>query len=128
MRKCGKTVSEFVQRESIQTDFRPHTTLQELYFYAQIRNLEDGMPFDSDRMGHIHSKAKYLLKNVDKPSAISYIDNIFRDQLWNKNGGFHDLKRRIFKNSGTSTEAQRQQTVGTSYSTTSGGSSGGSSY
>jgi hypothetical protein len=121
MRKCGKTVSEFVQRENIQTDIRPHTPLQEIYFYAQIRNLEDGMPFDPDRMGHIHSKAKYLLKNVDKPSAISYIDNIFRDQLWNKNGGFHDLKRRIFQNSGTSTEAQRQQTGG-------GPSSSGSSY
>ena len=59
------------------------------------------------------------MKKVDKLEAMSYTNNIFSDQVWNKYRGFHDMKSRL---SGlTQTEAQRQQTGG-------GPTSGGSSY
>ena len=59
------------------------------------------------------------MKKVDKASAISYIDSMFKDQVWNKNYGYHDALARL--RGQTITEAQRQQTGG-------GPSSGGSSY
>ena len=46
---------------------------------------------------------------------------MFRDQVWNKNNGYHDIKTKIRGTTQTQSEAQRQQTGG-------GPSSGGSSY
>ena len=43
------------------------------------------------------------MKKFDKMSAMSYINNMFRDQVWNKNHGYHDLLKKL---KGKTTSAQ----------------------
>ena len=94
--------------------------------YAKIRNKEEGMPFSPQEMRHIINKSNYLAKKLDKSDGLGYTNKRFASQVWNKRSGYHDFKQKVIGR--TQTEAQRQQAGGTSYSPTSGGSSGGSSY
>ena len=119
VKKC-KTVSEYLTLQPVDVSRRPYSDLEEVYYYIQIRNTEEGNVFSPQKLSSIYKKAKYFYKKLDKPSAISYINNMFRDQVWNKNYGFHDAVAKLKANT-TQTEAQRQQTGG-------GSSSGGSSY
>ena len=119
VKKC-KTVSEYLTLQPVDVSRRPYSDLEEVYYYIQIRNTEEGNVFSPQKLSSIYKKAKYFYKKLDKPSAISYINNMFRDQVWNKNYGFHDAVAKL-KGNTTQTEAQRQQTGG-------GSSSGGSSY
>lgn len=114
-----KTVSEFLRLEPVGFDKRPFSDLEEIWYYILIRNKEEGDPFNSQKLENIYKKAKYFLKKVDKPSAMGYINNMFRDQVWNKDHGFHDVRQKFLGQ--TQTEAQRQQTGGGPFS-------GGSSY
>lgn len=117
--KNCKTVSEYIRLQPVPLNYRPYTDLEEMSYYAQIRQKEEGDPFSQQKIKSIIKKSKYFMKKVDKASGISYINNMFRDQVWNKDNGFHDA---LAKTRGqTRTEAQRQQTGG-------GPSSGGSSY
>ena len=47
------------------------------------------------------------MKKVDKLEAMSYINREFRDQVWNKDHGFHDLKAKL--EGKTITQSQRDQ-------------------
>jgi len=114
-----KTISEYIRLQPVQLTHRPYNDMEEIWYYILIRNKEEGDPFNSQKLKNIYKKAKYFLKKVDKPSAMSYINNMFKDQVWNKNYGFHDALAKI--KGQTQTEAQRQQTGG-------GPTSGGSSY
>lgn len=114
-----KTVSDYIRLEPVQLAHRPYNDMEEIWYYILIRNKEEGDPFNSQKLENIYKKAKYFLKKVDKPSAMSYINNMFKDQVWNKNYGFHDALAKI--KGQTQTEAQRQQTGGGPFS-------GGSSY
>ena len=84
-----------------------------------LLNKEEGFFYSPQKLNNIIKKAKNFNQKLDNPSAMSYINSMFRDQIWNKDYGYHDLKRRFMGD--TQTEAQRQQTGG-------GPSSGGSSY
>ena len=114
-----KTTTEYIDLQPSTFDRRPYDDLQELDLYIKIRQKEEGDIFHPQKLDHIYKKSKYFLKKVDKPSAIGYINNVFRDQVWNKNYGFHDAVQKFKRQ--TQTEAQRQQTGG-------GPTSGGSSY
>jgi hypothetical protein len=118
VQKC-KTVSEYIRLQPVNLNKRPYTDTQELWYYIRIRQKEEGDVFSPQKLENIYKKAKYFLKKVDKASAMSYINSMFKDQVWNKNYGFHDALAKI--KGQTQTEAQRQQTGG-------GPSSGGSSY
>ena len=96
--------------------------MQELELYCKLRNLEEGEPFSSQKVNDIYKKAKYFLKKVDKAEAMSYINREYRDQVWNKDHGFHDLNQKL--RGKTTTQAQRAETGPVS----SPGGSGGSSY
>ena len=117
--KNCKTVSEYFTLDTVQQNRRPYTDEQELEIYCKIRNKEEGSLFTPQKIRNIYKKSKYLMKKLDKDSGMSYINNMFRDQVWNKNNGYHDLKAKL--EGRTQTEAQRQQTGGSP-------SSGGSSY
>lgn len=114
-----KTVSEYIRLQPIPPTHRPYSDTEELWYYIRIRQKEEGDVFSSQKLENIYKKAKYFLKKVDKASAISYINNMFKDQVWNKNYGFHDALANL--KGQTQTEAQRQQAGG-------GPLSGGSSY
>lgn len=117
--RCGKTTSSYFELENIPLDQKPYAPPQELELYAKIRNKEEKYPYSPQKLNNIIKKAKNFQKKVDNIKAMSYINSMFRDQIWNKDYGYHDLKQRFMGT--TITEAQRQQTGGTP-------SSGGSSY
>ena len=48
-----------------------------------------------------------FLKRLDKLAAMSYINDEFKDQVWNKDFGFHDLKAKL--EGKTITQSQRDQ-------------------
>lgn len=105
--KCGKTVSSYIQRTPILPTKRPYTDLQDLYLYCKIRNIEEGSPYPPQKVEAIYKKAKYFMKKVDKLEGMSYINREFRDQVWNKDFGFHDLKAKF--EGMTITRSQRDQ-------------------
>ena len=105
---CGKTVSEYIELSTVPFTKRPYTDLQELELYCKIRNLEEGSPFSKQKVMDIYKKAKYFLKKVDKAEAMSYINIEYRDQVWNKDYGIHDLRKKL--EGKTQTQSQRQQT------------------
>ena len=88
--KCMKPDSEFLINEPISYNKRPFTDSQELIMYSRIRNNEEGNPFNPVKMREIERKIKIFIKKLDKPSALSYINDVFRDQVWNKDFGYHD--------------------------------------
>jgi hypothetical protein len=104
---CHKTVSEYITLQTVPYDKRPYTELQELKMYCDIRNLEEGKPFTDQKVNNIYKKAKYFLKKVDKNEAMGYINNEYRDQVWNKDHGYSDLKQKF--EGKTKTQSQREQ-------------------
>ena len=64
--------------------------------YVDIRNYEEEASFSQNKLRNIKKKANYLIKKVDKPKAMSYINTIFRDQVWNRMEGFHDKKKAFY--------------------------------
>ena len=119
--QCGKTVYEYIRREPIDITTRPYSDLQDLFLYCKIRNIEEGSPYPAQKVKDIYKKAKYFMKKVDKLEAMSYINREFRDQVWNKDFGYHDLRAKL--KGKTITQSQRDQVgAGTS------GGGGSSSY
>lgn len=114
-----KTVTEYAKLDLVPTNQKLMSDNKELETYIHIRNTEEGEPYNSHKIKNIYKKSYNLYKRLDKPSAFSYINNMFRDQVWNKDYGYHDLVQQ--QKGQTQTEAQRQQTGG-------GPTSGGSSY
>jgi hypothetical protein len=104
---CHKTVSEYIRLSTVPFNKRPYTDLQELNLYNRLRNLEEGGPFSDQRVEDIYKKAKFFLKRVDKLEAMSYINREYRDQVWNKDHGYSDLKKKF--QGKTQTESQRDQ-------------------
>ena len=102
-----KTVSEYFTLEMIDLANRPYTDRQELKLYIEIRNMEEGSPFTKQKLDQIHTKANYLLKTLDKASAMSYTNSMFRDQVWNKDFGFHDI---VTKQSGQTSKITAPET------------------
>ena len=105
--KCGKTVSEYIRLSTVPLDKRPYDDLNELWYYIKIRNTEENNVYSPQKLENIFKKAKYLQKKFDKDAGMSYINNMFKDQVWNHYNGFHDLKAKL--EGKTITETQRQQ-------------------
>ena len=104
---CNKTVSEYIMLQNIPYDKKPYTDIQEINLYCRLRNLEEGLPFSKQKEASIFKKAKFFLKKVDKAAAMSYINSEYRDQVWNKDYGHHDLKQKF--EGKTKTQSQREQ-------------------
>ena len=127
--KCKRTVSTYFELSTVPNSRRPYSDLEELNVYIKLRNHEENRPFSKEKLQDIYRQAKFFMKTVDKARAMSYINNEFKDQVWNKDYGYHDLRKKL--RGKTTTQGQREQ-VGAvrSRQTTpyTGGSSGGSSY
>lgn len=128
--KCGKTVSNIYHLNPIPITKRLFNDSQQLELYCQIRNHEEGLPFSLQKVKNIIKKAKYFLKKVDKAEAMSYINSEFKDQVWNKDHGYHDLRQKVYGKTMTQAEREQTGTIPSRRSTTpsrSGGSSSGGS-
>ena len=113
---CGQTTSEYIVLTPSPLNKRPHTDVQELEIYCKIRNLEEGSPFSKQKENNIFKKAKYFLKKVDKAEAMSYINSEYRDQIWNKDHGIDDLRKKLEGKTKTQTQRERQGPIGGSSS------------
>jgi hypothetical protein len=105
--ECGQIVSEYIRLSNVPFNKKPYTDLEELNLYCKIRNLEEGSPFSKQKVSNIFKKAKYFLKKVDKAEAMGYINREYRDQVWNKDYGYSDLKKKI--EGKTQSQSQRAQ-------------------
>lgn len=105
--QCGKTVSTFIRLDTVPLNKRPYNDMEEVVLYCKLRNTEEGLPFSPQKIKGIQRKANYFRKKVDKLEAMRYINDEFRDQVWNKNYGFHDLKQKF--SGKTTTQSQRSQ-------------------
>ena len=103
--KCGRPHTTYSTIQTESTNTRIYSDLEELHLYAQIRNVEEGIPFSPAKIENIYKRSKFLLKTLDKAEGMSYINSIFRDQLWNKDFGYDDLAKQL--NGKTTTKSQR---------------------
>lgn len=104
--RCGKTVTTLQRRETIDVTTRPYSDIQELSIYCQLRNVEEEFPFDGHKLKNIYKKSKFILKKLDKVKAMRYINSEFRDQVWNKNYGYHDLRKKLEQGVSETSEEQ----------------------
>lgn len=104
------TVSTYIRPTPVNLNKKIFSDEKEMEMYIFIRNIEEGRPYNNKRLQKILERSLILLKKLDKPSTIGYIDREFRDQLWNKPHGFHDLKKKL--SGTTTTQSQRKQTGG----------------
>ena len=93
--QCGKTTSEYFTLSPVPYNKNPFSDSEEMRLYCNLRNLEEGRPFSQQKVDNIYKKANFLLKTVDKPSGISYINEEYRDQVWNKDYGYDDTLKKI---------------------------------
>jgi hypothetical protein len=104
--KCG-TTSTYVEILPVPLSKPMLPEEKQMLFYITTKNAEENMPMTEIEVKKIHRRSINLLKKLDKHSAMSYINNKFRDQLWNKDYGFHDYKTKL--EGKTITGTQRQQ-------------------
>ncbi len=116
---CGKTKISYTTLEPVDYLLRKYSPEWELSKYILIRNLEEGRPFSDQKVSEFYKRSKFLLKKLDNQAAMSYINDMFKDQVWNKDYGYHDLVKRI-KGKSTSTSGRRLRGEGSD--------SGGSNY
>jgi len=88
--KCMRPVSTIKFLEPVDFGKRFFSDTEEVIMYARIRNFEEGQPFSPLKMKDIEKRIKNFVKKLDKQTAMSYINNTFRDQVWNKDHGYHD--------------------------------------
>jgi len=90
---CNKTKQNRIIRE--QKDYFHNISFDYmLEKYVMIRNKEESSPLSAGKERYIIKKAKYLQKAVDKTKALGYISKEFKDQVWNKEFGFHDYEKK----------------------------------
>lgn len=115
--KCGKTFVKKIKRQQVPPLYSPPNSYK-IEKYITIRNLEEGSPYSPNKIKQIKKKSKYLEKKFDINRAIGYISNEFKDQVWNKNYGYHDFVQRL---NGTTTADSGGKIRGQNQPSTNGG-------
>lgn len=83
-----------------------------LEHYIDLRNAEEGLPFNRQAITSIKKIAKNYYKSLDRSSALSYIASRFVVQTWSKPYGYDDTLDRISKSESQQLQAQRRRTSG----------------
>ena len=111
--KCNKVESQFIRNAQVPNNYNPYTDEQIISMYIDIRNYEEEASFSENKLKNIKKKANYFHKSLDKMNSMSYINSIFRDQVWNRTDGFHDKKMKLY--SKTNQAGGRPVSDGTNY-------------
>ena len=120
---CQKLSSDYIYRDPIEINYIPND-ISLIEYCILVRNIEESFPFSEQKTKNIFKKAKYLQKKFDTDRAMGYISNMFKDQVWNKDGGFDDLMKSM---KGQTTGTSGNTIKGEQPSKPSGGGMGGSS-
>ena len=95
---CGpKTTSELIYRQQINNNSiielnNNNNLLIELY--CIIRNIEERNPLNEIDLNKLIKEAKNYLKTFDKPTAIGYINDRYRETRKFKDGGINSVIRK----------------------------------
>ncbi len=125
---CNKIKETWIRRYSVDATLRPSEEKM-LWDCIYLRNIEEGNPNTDEKLQDIYKKAIYFHKTVDNRRAMRYISSMFKDEVWNKDYGYHDLTNSIrseldtIATTGNITSGERRSNSSTSPST--GGSGGG---
>lgn len=90
---CGNAKTEYIERQGLSSE-QLESRYPEFWFidyYIDLRNAEEGMPFNERYIRSLKKNAKKQYKNVDRDKSLSYINKTFRDQTWSKPYGYDDF-------------------------------------
>lgn len=91
---CNNIKSNYIYRDSIDINYIPND-ITLIKYCILARNIEENFPFSKQKTKNIEKKALYLQKKFDINRSMGYISNMFKDQVWNKEGGYDDLLKRL---------------------------------
>tara|TARA_R110002167_G_scaffold15639_1_gene62168 strand:+ start:6821 stop:8047 length:1227 start_codon:yes stop_codon:yes gene_type:complete len=111
--KCNNIESQFIRNTPVPNNYNPYTDEDMISMYVDIRNYEEEASFSENKLRNIKKKANYFHKSLDNTSSMSYINSIFRNQVWNRSDGFHDKKMKLY--SKTNQAGGRPASRGTNY-------------
>lgn len=112
--KCNKSYTEYFKRESMNIEELDENYSEEWFldYYIDLRNAEEGAPYNQQALNTIKKTAKNYYKSLDRSSALSYIASRFVVQTWSKPYGYDDTLDRISKSEAQQLQAQRRRISG----------------
>ena len=111
---CKKSYTEYKTREPLLLEQFDKQYPEEWFLdhYIDLRNAEEGAPYQQQSLASIKKIAKNYYKSLDRSSALSYIASRFVVQTWSKPYGYDDTLDRISKSESQQLQAQRRRTSG----------------
>ena len=90
---CNKSYTEYEIREAQTLEDLDLNYPEDWFldYYIDLRNYEEGSPFNPHYIKSMKKIAKKRLKKLDINESLSYISKTFRDQTWSKPYGFDDF-------------------------------------
>jgi len=110
----GTTSFSSRRRENLSfEDFEKNYSDQYWYsVYLKLRNQEDNVGFNEHKIKTMAKKAYSLQENLDKESAMGYIEKEYGNLTWSKDYGYDDLLKTQKKQSGVKAESQVKDQAG----------------
>lgn len=111
---CKKSYTQYFVREPLTIEQLDTNYPEEWFidYYIDLRNAEEGSPYNQQSMASIKKIAKNYYKTLDRSSALSYIASRFVVQTWSKPYGYDDTLKRLSKTEQQQLQAQRRRTSG----------------
>ena len=111
---CRSSYKEYKTREplSIEQFDKQYPEQWFLDYYIDLRNAEEGLPYQQQSLASIKKIAKNYYKTLDRSSALSYIASRFVVQTWSKPYGYDDTLDKLSKSESQQLQAQRRRTSG----------------
>lgn len=90
--QCNKTYTKYFKRESLSIEQLDDSYTEEWFldYYIDLRNAEEGAPYNEQSLNSIKRISKNYYKTLDRLSALSYIASRFVFQTWSKPYGYDD--------------------------------------
>lgn len=111
---CKKSYTEYFKREPLTIERLDNEYPEEWFldYYIDIRNTEEGTPYNEQSLRSIKKIAKNYYKTLDRSSALSYIASRFVIQTWSKPYGYDDTLDKLSKAESLQLQAKRRKTSG----------------
>jgi len=111
---CKKSYTEYFVREplTIETLDQDYDEEWFLDYYIDLRNAEEGSPYQEQSLRSIKKIAKNYYKTLDRSSALSYIASRFVIQTWSKPYGYDDTLDKLSKTEAEQIRTQRRRSSG----------------
>ena len=111
---CKKSYTQYFVREPLTIEQLDTNYPEEWFidYYVELRNAEEGAPYNQQSLASIKKIAKNYYKTLDRSSALSYIASRFVVQTWSKPYGYDDTLKRLSKTELQQFQAQRRRTSG----------------